>query len=253
MKKTQRKLIPAVAMLLISAIMLSTSSFAWFSMNSKVSATNMSITAKADNPFLQISLTAGRSSVSTSVVTEATATDLKLVTPLNVASNVAYYADSGAAGTKKTTNPEKFTNAASVLWGEATSSKVNDAEAANVPTKVVSPSGTHYATDVLYFSLADNSADATNLKLSAVTFEKGQNAIFKSARILLVTETGKYMTYSGRDSSIGGDPALFAAMTPGEDYQVTVYFFFDGTDADAKTSLATDLTAVTASMDFTVD
>ena len=47
MKKTNRKLIPSVAMLLVSAIMLSTSSFAWFTINKEVTATGMSI--KAEN------------------------------------------------------------------------------------------------------------------------------------------------------------------------------------------------------------
>ncbi len=47
MKRT-RKLIPAVAMLLISAIMLSTASYAWFSMNTQVTATGMQVKAEAE-------------------------------------------------------------------------------------------------------------------------------------------------------------------------------------------------------------
>lgn len=44
MKKT-RKLLPAIAMLLISAVMMSTASFAWFSMNTEVSASGMEVKA----------------------------------------------------------------------------------------------------------------------------------------------------------------------------------------------------------------
>ncbi|MBR0235131.1 MAG: hypothetical protein IJQ37_01595 [Clostridia bacterium] len=47
MKKTL-KLIPAIVMLLISAILVSTSTYAWFSMNSNVTATGMSVQAKAE-------------------------------------------------------------------------------------------------------------------------------------------------------------------------------------------------------------
>lgn len=43
--KLTRKLIPAFAMLLIAAVMMSTASFAWFSMNGKVTAEGMSVTA----------------------------------------------------------------------------------------------------------------------------------------------------------------------------------------------------------------
>lgn len=43
--KKMRKLIPAFAMLMVSAIMLSTASFAWFSSNTKVTATGMQVQA----------------------------------------------------------------------------------------------------------------------------------------------------------------------------------------------------------------
>ena len=44
MKRT-RKLIPAIAMLLISAVMMTTASFAWFSMNTSVTAGGMNVEA----------------------------------------------------------------------------------------------------------------------------------------------------------------------------------------------------------------
>lgn len=43
--KNTRKLIPAVVMLLVSAVLMSTASFAWFSMNDEVTATGMDVTA----------------------------------------------------------------------------------------------------------------------------------------------------------------------------------------------------------------
>ncbi len=46
--------IPAVAMVLASATMLGGVSYAWFSMNTSVSATGMQVTAKSDNTFLLI-------------------------------------------------------------------------------------------------------------------------------------------------------------------------------------------------------
>ena len=51
-----KKLVPALAMLLISAVLLSTASFAWFSMNTTVTVTGMSVTAKV-NDNLQIAET----------------------------------------------------------------------------------------------------------------------------------------------------------------------------------------------------
>lgn len=45
--KKMRRMIPALCMLLVSAIMLSTASYAWFTMNEQVTATGMQVQAKA--------------------------------------------------------------------------------------------------------------------------------------------------------------------------------------------------------------
>lgn len=50
--KKMRRLIPAIAMLLVSAVMLSTASFAWFTLSTEVTATGMQIQAKADSSLV---------------------------------------------------------------------------------------------------------------------------------------------------------------------------------------------------------
>lgn len=52
--KATKKIIPALVMLLVSAVLLSTASYAWFSMNTKVTATGMKVKAKSDAIFLEI-------------------------------------------------------------------------------------------------------------------------------------------------------------------------------------------------------
>lgn len=47
-----KKLIPATVMLLVAAILMSTASFAWFSMNNKVTVTGMEITTKVSSNLL---------------------------------------------------------------------------------------------------------------------------------------------------------------------------------------------------------
>lgn len=49
MKKALRKLIPAIIMLLIAAAFVGTSTFAWFSMNTTVSVTGMSVTTEVSD------------------------------------------------------------------------------------------------------------------------------------------------------------------------------------------------------------
>ena len=52
--KKFKKLIPALCMLLVSAVMLGSTTFAWFSMNNTVTATGMEVAAKSDELFLAI-------------------------------------------------------------------------------------------------------------------------------------------------------------------------------------------------------
>lgn len=50
--KKMRKLIPAFAMLMVAAIMMTTASFAWFTMNEQVTATGMQIKAQASGSLV---------------------------------------------------------------------------------------------------------------------------------------------------------------------------------------------------------
>lgn len=52
--KKFKKLVPAFCMLLLSAVMLASGTYAWFSVNDRVSATGMQVEAKANTKFLVI-------------------------------------------------------------------------------------------------------------------------------------------------------------------------------------------------------
>ena len=71
-----KKLIPAAGMLAISASMLATSTYAWFTMNTTVEIKGMAVNAQADNSLVVKGLTNSSdtdyTSVGTNVVTEAT-------------------------------------------------------------------------------------------------------------------------------------------------------------------------------------
>ena len=52
--KMSKTILPALAMLIVSAVMLSTASFAWFAMNNSVSANGMEVTVKSDSVYILI-------------------------------------------------------------------------------------------------------------------------------------------------------------------------------------------------------
>ena len=52
--KTTRKILPAIAMLVVSAVMLTTASFAWLAINDTVDATGMTANVRSDSIYLLI-------------------------------------------------------------------------------------------------------------------------------------------------------------------------------------------------------
>ncbi len=97
MKKT-RKIIPALAMLLVSAVMMSTASFAWFSTNTVVEATGMKVKATADDSLV-ISVSPDMAGFKESVTFDTGATAVKPMTYLDASS-----APEGVAGYYVVTN-----------------------------------------------------------------------------------------------------------------------------------------------------
>jgi hypothetical protein len=293
----KRKLFSAIAMLTMSAVMLSTSTYAWFSMNKEVSVSSMSISAKSADPIIEISANGTdfyNSLVSTgdganwTLPTTTADTKLKLVTPSGIAT-------SGTVG--------------AVTWGWAASTAHNNAQVGNTLTEKAlsaqtSPAATNsgrtaylgVTDDALYvltqkLTIRNVSADvvANNLKIKEVNINKGTNSIGNAVRVLFVAADGKYALYepagSGTTASVvtdhqwldsasgtapatdmaqsSGKPIIISSLAAkgttagtfaaGSSTDVDVYVFFDGTDDDAYTDLATDLSNVTIDFTFAID
>lgn len=237
---TARKLLPAFAMLTVSAISLSSATYAWFSMNKEVSVTSMTIAAKSADAIIEISAngtdfyndlytTAPSDGSANWTLPDATDVKLKLVTP------TAIEDDSNAP------NP-----LGTVSWGWAASSNHADAEVSNATTAKAltgqsTPAKTEsnraqylgIASEDLYvltqkFTIRNVSADvnAANLKISEVKINKGSNTIANSVRVLFVAADGKYALYKPDTSNSAAagstvlvsdhqwlDPALNAPAT----------------------------------------
>ncbi len=97
--KNTRKLIPAVAMLMTSAVMMSTASYAWFSMNTKVTASGMNVVATTSKNLV-ITATTGANYDTTATLTDGKTAALNPVSVncaqnANLAEKKFYYNDNG--------------------------------------------------------------------------------------------------------------------------------------------------------------
>jgi hypothetical protein len=88
----KRKLIPAIAMLTTSAIMLSTATYAWFTMNKEVSVTNMQVQAKADQGLLINEVSTANDSNWDALATTNQSTGIKLHATSTAETNTWYAA-----------------------------------------------------------------------------------------------------------------------------------------------------------------
>ncbi len=122
-----RKIVPAVLMLLISAMLVGTSTYAWFSMNTKVTVTGMSVSARVSDNILiaQDNSVANDGDYGTSIAQTRSAR----LAPVSTTDGVAYwYANSqtnvNANGTAKEVSSVKYTK-----YSEATDDAVTEVQA----------------------------------------------------------------------------------------------------------------------------
>ena len=228
--KKFRKLIPALCMLLVSALFVGTSTYAWFSMNKEVTATNMQVTAKSDNIYLQIKQ-------ANAADTDWNKTDAA-VSPAKDLYPVDYKSISGT----------------DVTWGRTDS---DDTKSVKYTEKTaltdVANTANYVWSDKFQIRVADEQAEATNLILSAVNVTAGTDSEMSEAlRVLVVTKDGAmvWANTGAQDNKVAtegvGTPVavkgtnLAATVTKGAPIEVTVYVYFDGNDDSCYTDGVTD-------------
>ncbi|MBQ9870669.1 MAG: hypothetical protein IJM27_01945 [Eubacterium sp.] len=115
-KKTNKKIASALAMLMLSAAMLGTSTYAWFTMNKEVSVTNMQVRALAEDGLL-VNEVAGPGNTWDEEATAAqtASSKLSMLHPASTADGTTWY---HAASTK-------YNNAADAGSGSVSTNLVN--------------------------------------------------------------------------------------------------------------------------------
>lgn len=89
--KGMKKLIPALCLLLVSAILMGTSTYAWFSMNTQVTATGMQVKAVAEDGLLIINELDADTAANWKVTANATYGGLASLIPTSTADATAWY------------------------------------------------------------------------------------------------------------------------------------------------------------------
>lgn len=266
--KKFKKLIPALCMLLVSAVMLGTTTFAWFSMNNKVVAENMQVVAKSDNTYLLIGTGENNTAEAIQKAVDITAdltvrdTDAKVYPsrPAQTPTEVGYLATTKnnidgkqvtTAGVAVTT---KATAAVATNWFTASakasnSSAIDEASARQLTAEKFSK---YVIKKTVYLTVAVGANPANNLNVKATITGKGTGTKFTAVKVLVATETGIAILDSEHLTSAAIGSAD-AQITSNGVMEVDIYIYYDGEDTSVNTNGIGDLSGATISLDFLVD
>ena len=229
MKKT-RKLIPALAMLLLSAVLMSTASFAWFSMNTTVAVEGMTVQAEVKQTFLLISKDSDEpADIQAAGTTKVTATN---------GTDISVYP---AMVTPGSTTDELLTF--QYYKGKDYNNGSADGAAVNV-----GKSDQYVLKHTYYITVAKNAPAASNIVVTGVTIS-GTNA---PAGVAIATAyaVDNYTANSTAESRIilSGDMTI----TDSTVLTVHVYVYINGEDSSVTTANAANLGTATVNVTFGV-
>lgn len=242
--KKFKKLIPAFCAMLVSAAMLGTSTYAWFSVNKEVTATDMSVTAVADTQYFLISTTADFSGKNLStVLTTAQMTQKGINNEAKV-----YPAAYGKVEGTITENSWYTANVDTVGTNIVKATKI---EAPAGEGKKVYQNNQYFVGYSFYVGLAENSADYNEtLKVLAVNSEKGAKiAAVQFQAMTIGTEPsvdGEFLpvedtTETSTTGGLASKQKYELSATSKKCVKITVYVFING-EADNIKNGSTELT-----------
>ena len=236
-----KRIIVALTTLLISFVILTTASYAWFSLNQTVSVTNMQITANSDSVYLLISEV---NTTAAGIQSEKKTTIAQTVSPDNAKVYPSAY---------EVTDGTDFADESN--WYTANS---NDpaSSAINLATKTALTDFDGYViTYTYYFTLAVGSNPAKDLIVSSYSIAMndtadGTNETIAPMKTVVVCGS-VYEELTSTDTE--GSVVLYSSNITDESVvQVDVYIYFDGNDTNVYTNNIANLEGASIDIEFSV-
>ncbi|MGI6378211.1 MAG: hypothetical protein ACOX0I_04050 [Bacilli bacterium] len=253
--KLSKKLFAAAATLGLAVAATVGSTYAWFSMNTTVTATGMQVTAKSDNTFLLISAT---NTTAANIQTEGAITVALTVTDEEskvYPSKPMEESEVGAGNLFETGTAVTDTATAAVPanWYTANSS---DPASSTMDTNSANPLGSfagYVITKTVYLTVAEGANDVNNLKVTPTITAKDSKTI-DAAKILVITSDGGFATLTSTMSGTSIDiKGVNTNLSDETVLTVNIYIYYDGSDASVNTNNVANLDGATIDLAFNVD
>ena len=272
-KALKKQMAAAIAMVVVAGIALGSSTYAWFVSNNSVKATTTNISAQSNSAYLVIANNS-KGKTSNDSTSVATADDVSKTTKLYPAQWKNNFSEKGILNNES--GIYQFESAYASDKDKAVEKKgtrfcVGD------PAKACAEK--YALLNTFYIGTGEYDGELTNLKVSnlSVTAGVGDNGLKTAMRLLIMTykptKSGGTVSYdtttptgwavakyteseSGLEiesqSDSNNDGVVYApefGKTEG-DVKVEMYLYYDGSDANVKTTNLTNLTDIGATVTF---
>lgn len=262
--KKFKKLIPAMVMLLIATMLMGTTTYAWFSMNSTVTATGMQVVAKSDNTYLLISKTntsaatiQSENVVTVDMAVADTDADVYPSAPVLSTTEAAYVTTSGktVAGATITTAGVQVTNAttaAAVTNWYTANALAPDAATIDTDSARQLTSFTDYViTKTVYLTVAAGANGINNLTVTPTFTVKTGGADLTAAKVLITTSDGGFAVLSSANNGSAVDiKGTNTTLTDTTVRTINIYIYYDGNVDKVYTNNMANLKGVDISLSF---
>ncbi|MDY3224499.1 MAG: hypothetical protein SOW84_01315 [Candidatus Faecousia sp.] len=227
-KAIRRQLLAAIAMVLVAAVALGSSTYAWFASNNTVSANMSSITATSDAAFLEIQ----KGDLDWAELTEVDFTE----------------------ESPKELLPARYKSTSSSLFETAFAIAPDAATIDNTTVSDVSVDQLGQYVWKETVKIRAQSGTFNNLTVSTVGISKvsQDSGLISAGRILAVCGDKVQLWKSGE--KVSGDTALYEDnFTTTDSVVIDLYFYYDGDDTNVFTNNMAALQAIKAAITFDAD
>lgn len=243
-KSLKKQLMAAIAMVMVAAIALGSSTYAWFVTNNKVDATTSTISAQSNAAFMTIANgTSGAKDADTTSVTTDVAT--KPLYPATFGEETGSTKGSFMTGYGTSLEDGTLKGSLKLVHNPDDADSTNDG-------KIATAVAAEYALQQ-DFNISSKGQNLTALSIEKIEDKAAQTSSLKMPLRVLVTNAdgttwevyGKNAAgdaYERKLSSADANAAVdFGTVTAGEDTVIHVYLYYEGGDttAEASTSVTT--------------
>ena len=239
-----KRLILTLGLLLVSAALLGTSTFAWFSMNKTVTATGMQVTAKSNATFLLIGDDSDKAANDKTDAAGAALNSTHAAAYTTVGNDdkkcypTAYYAEAGTLN-GHTTEAGK--------WYTTSSDKTDTAVSGSYPiTEVTLGDAGYMLTYKMYLTLTKDSENYSGKVKITATFTTADAAV------------KAYVTINGENTVFDSDTLTFTTngnvdITATTAVEVVAYVYIDGNSTNVNSAYVANGTAITGTLGLQFD